>query len=326
MARKQKKAVPKRPVTKRQRSQWQRQRRTRRIILSVGACIIALVVGIIGYGYYSNEVKPSHQTAIRVNGTTFNMDYYVNMLHIYAKSQTGLSSTVLADYTVRVIQQDELLRQGALELGIEVDAEEIDKELDDYGLPNDKEYRDLVEAELLREKLGEEYFEAGVPLVAPHVYALAMVLESEEAAGEIKARIEAGGNFTALAQELSQEPISKTKSGDLGWLPEGYALLWLHSSVFDEVAFALEPGVLSEPAYDEAVEVQDEAEESSGGYWLIKVLERDNERVVEAEQREEMKMMAFDNWFWQLWEDSEDVIEDYLDEQGKAWALDRVFG
>jgi len=53
---------------------------------------------------------------------------------------------------------------------------------------------------------------------------------------EVKGKIDAGGDFAALAKEYSDDPGSKEKGGDLGFFPRGRMV-----GAFDEAAFALKP-------------------------------------------------------------------------------------
>ena len=119
---------PKREVTKRQLSHWQQQKKRQRIILGVGTFIIATVLGIVAAGWYINQYQPLHQTVIRVNNTEFNMDYYIKMLKYYGRGQSPSYLSYLADEVVRVIEQHELIRQEAMELGISVSDDEVDDE------------------------------------------------------------------------------------------------------------------------------------------------------------------------------------------------------
>jgi len=71
---------------------------------------------------------------------------------------------------------------------------------------------------------------------------------SEEQVAEVRkraeaalARIQGGEDFAAVAQELSEDPGSKDKGGDLGFFARGQMV-----PAFEEVAFALEPGQTSE--------------------------------------------------------------------------------
>ncbi len=54
-------------------------------------------------------------------------------------------------------------------------------------------------------------------------------------------RIEAGEDFAVVAQEVSDDPGSKDKGGDLGFFKRGTMV-----TAFDDAAFALEPGKLSD--------------------------------------------------------------------------------
>lgn len=67
----------------------------------------------------------------------------------------------------------------------------------------------------------------------------------EEAASqirEIRARIEAGEDFSALATELSDDPGSKTRGGDLGFFGRGQMV-----TEFEQAAFGAAPGELVGP-------------------------------------------------------------------------------
>ncbi|MFC1967835.1 peptidylprolyl isomerase [Chloroflexota bacterium] len=298
--------APQPVVTRRRLSRWQRQRQMQRVALFGGLFVIVCTTGILGYGYYDTEIKPLHQTVIRVNEADFDMDYYVEMLSLYSTGQNPITLNLVADLAAEHIQTRELIRQGATRLGITIAPEEIDDQLKDRNIPQKKAYRDMVEAELLRDRLLEEYFEPKVPTVAPQAYIQGMTVASEEKAKNTIAQLEAGNDFATLAEEFSQDPVSKENKGDLGWLPEGYM-----SPLFDEVAFSLEPDVLSEPFEDE-----------TGEFWIIRVLEKAGSREIEGDIREVLKEKAMENWISEEREGSE--VESYLDEKNKDWALARI--
>ena len=265
---------PQREVTKRQLSHWQKQKRRQRIILSFGIFIIVAVLVIIGVGVYTKwyipEYKPLRETVIRVNDTEFNMDYYIKVLRYYGEGQPSYYMSYLAGEVVRVIEQNELIRQGAMELGISVSDAAVDEELRNRDLPISREHRDLVRTELLIGKLLDEHFEQQVPVSVEQRHVMAMLLESESQAIEVIAELEAGGDFAELGGELSLDDFSRDEKGDLGWHPEDILTALLGTSIPDEYAFSGEVGGLSEPIYDETITKE-------VGYWLIKVLDRDEE-------------------------------------------------
>lgn len=61
-------------------------------------------------------------------------------------------------------------------------------------------------------------------------------------AADILQRLKRGADFAKLAAEVSQDPISAKQGGDLGWFGRG-----VMDRAFEEAAFALAPGELSEP-------------------------------------------------------------------------------
>lgn len=69
-------------------------------------------------------------------------------------------------------------------------------------------------------------------------------------------RIQAGEDFAALASQLSEDPVSAQQGGDLGFFKRGEMV-----KPFEETAFGLKPGVVSDPV------------RTDFGYHLIKVEE-----------------------------------------------------
>ena len=269
MAKKKKAEKPQRILTKRQLSRWQQQEKRRRIILGVGIFIIVTVLAIMGVGWYIGQYQPLHRPAIRVNDTEFNMKYYVEMLKLRGEDQPASYLQNFTDEVVINIVQNELIRQGALKLEISVSDDAVKKELKSSDLPNNEVLRDLMRNQLLIGKLLDEYFEQQVPLSAEQRHVMAMLLESEEQAIEVRARLENDESFTEVAEELTLESFSKANQGDFGWLPKEILDDLLGTSMVEYI-FSAEAGVLSQPLYDEEI--------SKGvGYWLVKVLDRNEE-------------------------------------------------
>ncbi len=68
----------------------------------------------------------------------------------------------------------------------------------------------------------------------------------EERARALGERLRGGEEFAVVAQETSEDPGSKANGGDLGFFRRGQMV-----AAFDEAAFSLEPGTLSEPVRSE---------------------------------------------------------------------------
>ena len=414
MGKKKRKAEkPKREVTKHQLSQWQKQQRRHRLILILGISVIATVLGVVGRGWYIDQYLPLQETVIRVNDTEFNMGYYVKMLEFSGRGQPDFLP-YLADQVVTSIEQNELIRQGAERLGIVATNSEVDEMLKEFDPPLSTDYRDLIRNEILKGKLRDVYFEQLVPTFAEQRHAMAMFLESENQANEVRDRLKGGEDFGELAGELSLDSLSQTENGDLGWHPYGILSEMMGTSIPEDYAFALSVGALSQPLYDEAktksvgywlvkvldrdeeeeeVQLQvmllgseqqaqevitklengedfaalaeelsqhsesrekggdlgwltseeinpvyqdfvlnaepetlsqpikDEAVTTKGGYWLLEVLEKEDNRQIEESDRDLFKAKALEAWVSSLWDDPENEVESYLDDEKKAWAI-----
>jgi len=411
LAKKQKKAAPEHVPTKHQLSKWQRQMKIRRIVIIAAVVFLVGISSWIGYGFYKDRRDdPLRQVVIKVNDVQFNMEYFVDMLNLYT---TGVNATELYYYgsyfaglvADTIINAESLKQAAEEELGIEVTADEVSAELEERGMPDDKVYRDLITATLLEEKVGE-HFDPGVNATMEQADAQVMLLESQEVVDDVMARIEAGGNFTALAEEFSR---SRSVEHDLGWLPEelmpntsianaafslapgnvsqpiydgnatkniGYWLIEvtgaqnetidaqvmllgseaeaerlraelaaggnfsalagnhsqhqsktnggkldglergdMRSTAFDQVAFNITPNQVSEPVKDESVQ-------TTGGYWIVKVVDRGDSQIDE-QTRQALENKRYNDWLEAWKEDS--TIENLLDEDKSAWAIDEVF-
>ena len=266
----------KRQLTKRQLSRWQQQQRRQRIILGSGILAVVAALGVIGAGVYNKwyvpEYKPLHETVIEVNDAKFDMGYYIKMLKFYTGSTSTQQMYSAADWVATTIEHDELIRQEAAKLGFSVSDEEVSEKLKSNNPPLSEDYRDVVKAQLLVDKLGDEYFDKQVPTSAEQRHIWAMFLESESKANEVRAKLEAGEDFATFAgdDKLSLDSTCKAKKGDFDWRPKGILSLMFEIPALDEYAFSAEVGALSQPIFDTT-------KAKPVGYWLVKVSERDDE-------------------------------------------------
>jgi len=103
--------------------------------------------------------------------------------------------------------------------------------------------------------------------------------ESLALATELRARILTGEDFADLAAEYSDDPGSGANGGDLGWARQG-----AYVSEFDEAAFSLPVGEISEPI------------KTQFGYHILQVIERDENRPKDENTLAQEKAQAFQAW------------------------------
>jgi len=115
---------------------------------------------------------------------------------------------------------------------------------------------------------------------------------------EAKQKLDAGGNFASLAAEYSEDTGSKDQGGELGWFGKGRMV-----AEFEDAAFKLQPGQVSEPV------------KTQFGYHLIKVEERDPARTIDEYTLQQKKYEAFQKWLTDL--RTAATIE-------RNWTLDKV--
>jgi parvulin-like peptidyl-prolyl isomerase len=257
--------------TRRQLSRWQQQKKRQRIIVSIGISVIAIVTGLViaglYYGWYIVEHKPLKQTVIEVNSTKYNMGYFIEALKYYTQGQSAQHVESLLEPVLESIKRNELIRQKALELDVIISDKEVNDELKRRGLSHNQAISDIVRAQLLLDKLRQEYFEPQLSLSTEQRQIMAMFLESQSQTVEIISRLEAGEDFHQLAGELSLDSLTNENNGDLGWQPKGILTELLNTSVLENFIFSSEIGILSQPLYDDE-------KPKSLGYWLMQILER----------------------------------------------------
>jgi hypothetical protein len=80
----------------------------------------------------------------------------------------------------------------------------------------------------------------------------------------------------------------------------------------------VKPGTLSEPISDNTVSTK-------GGYWLIQVSDKENNRKLEEGDRNSLMTKAFNDWVSSLWVDASGNVDDsYLTSDKKIWAAEQA--
>ena len=244
------------------------------------------------------------ELAARVNEHPITMQEYEKQLERFRETMVQLarSSDTLEDADMEQVRRQaldwmidqEVIVQAAAREGFSVSDEELEArvqeiivqaggqaEFDQWLIANDltmEEFRQQLRSELLGQKIRDRVL-ADLSSQAEQVHARHILVDSGEQAEEILVQLKAGVDFTDLAKERSQDLGSKENGGDLGFFPRGIMLL-----EFEEAAFALAPGEVSEVV------------QTSFGFHVIQVLERDPSRQVPGPMLQALRDRAFVQW------------------------------
>ena len=226
--------------------------------------------------YFKMLEKEAEQTGIEVS----NKEAVAQMKQSFgfeedtkeAESSLGLDSFNLeADSEFESEDEDaEFRAQVDMDLGLAYD----DKISYDFFL-------DYVRHSMLETALIEKVLEGRV-FEEEQVNARHILVEEEETAKELLARLDAGEEWDALAAEYSKDTGNKDNGGALGWF--GHSVM---VPEFEEAAFALEPGEISEPV------------KTSFG-WHIIASDGKETRPMEDEALEAAQKEVYQEWYEEL--------------------------
>ena len=195
-----------------------------------------------------------------------------------------------------------LLAQGADKLGFELESETFDArrealveslggetEFENWILENgytqqsfDKVLIRAIKGAWMRDRILED-----VPISAEQVHARQILLYNSDQADQVLTELNSGREFATLV--AAYEPVTQ---GELGWFPKGY----LPHPAIEEAAFNLQPG-----EYSQVIE-------TSVGFHIIQVIERDSDRPLSPEARLALQERALQEWVALQREESDVVI------------------
>lgn len=260
------------------------------------AVIAVLLITVVVMGVLMPQ-QPSgdDRIAATVNGDPIMKDELFDMMY----AQGG--KEILDQLITR-----QLIIQEAARLGVEVSEEDLDEEinkiidesfmgseeeflmiLDQYGVAIEV-FREDARLNMLAREIamaqtdftdedGREFFEEHRHLYEQQeeVEARHILVETEDEAEEVALLLDEGEDFVELAAEYSTDSSNKDDGGYLGFFARGRMV-----EPFDEVAFSLEVGELSEPV------------ETQFGYHIIEVLDRREKEELGYEDVSEQVMEA----------------------------------
>lgn len=214
------------------------------------------------------------------------------------KSFSGQPAPDLAAVQAAALQsliEQALIEQAAGIQGIVVTEAEVQTEI--TAIIAIAGSRENWEAQLRAEKLTEAEYAARVRSAlitakmrdvvtaqtcqaVEQVLARHILVAEREKAVQIKAELDAGGDFVTLAAQNSLDVTTRQTGGDLGWFARGQLL----QAQVEEAAFTLPLKTTSDPI------------ETELGFHLIQVLEKDSNRPVDGETCYRLTEIAFERW------------------------------
>lgn len=240
----------------------------------------------------------------RVNGEPISEKEYERAVLRYeaALKALGLDTAGHGDYRLTVLAQaidKRLISQAAQARGLEIDSGEMQNALDEsvqlrggeaglYEWLNanhysEVEFRQELRLQLLANKVQAEVLTV-VGSAAEQVRARHVLVATRGQAETLQAQLDAGADFATLAVAHSLDRSTSVNGGDLGWFPRGL----LTTPELETAAFELAPG-----EYTRIVE-------TSLGFHLVEVIERDSQRELSPQAALAVRQAAVDSWLAEL--------------------------
>ena len=308
-----------RPSQRRQQSKLQREQGKQRALVVAAIIAILFILAIPAYGYWSNFVAPPRSVVLQIDDTKYTLGFITNYLKGLQALGGPVDISVEPFRLMQQLQQNELIRSGAISEGITLDPSVLDQEIRDRiigispelaEVPEDQldrefneayrqfldtsnlseeQHRGFVEASLLRDKL-REVLGAAVPTTAKQANISWIVIDSRLSEGE-EAVFAAQESVLEVSERLQRgedfAALAEAFSDDRSTAVNGGEYGWVPEDAFgilDETIFSLEPGEVSEGV-------------NTGDFtYFFKVKEFDEEREVEPVMLDRLKEGVLQQW------------------------------
>jgi parvulin-like peptidyl-prolyl isomerase len=296
-----------RPSPRRQPARWREERRSELLVIALGAAVVLAVAVIALFGYYQTQIRPKGETVVKVGDRSFSLSYLERRLRYdISNGNTSYSSNPAQapDMLVNEIAQEDLMRQGAPEKGVDLSESAIDAEIrsqenvpasadrnafaaayrqavHDSGLSTDG-YRDVIAADIAKNAI-QPMFQQQAPTTADQVRFRVIVLATEDDAKAALQRLQNGEDFATVASEVSLDTGSKDNGGEVDWTVRG-----LLDPALDQVLFSLDIGQISDVIAGQSA------------YYIVQVEERQEQRETTDAQKGLLGQQAYQQWLIQL--------------------------
>lgn len=273
------------------------------IIAIVG--VIILIVAALGIGGFAllekYELKPRRipgSTALAIGDAKYSVREFTNRTKMLtAKVSGATSASVVIPSIDNQLQneainlqfaaeknvsasEDEIRAEIATQLGIEANDPNFDQrfqeELTTTGL-TEEQYRKLATGNVLRTKL-QSAFQTELPAVLESIHYRQITVADQATADTLKAQIEGGADFAALAAASSTDTTTNTAGGDAGWAPRGFLDPTVESPLFSlDINQVV---ILAGPS----------------NFTIYQVLEKDPAHAVDEAKKSTLASNAFRKW------------------------------
>ena len=231
--------------------------------------------------------------AAAIDGQPITLDDYQSELVRYQISQgagTGEPTDAARLAVLDDLINQTLLANGAQQAGFSINEADLQARIDQLAnqiggaqalaswMQSYHYTEESFHAAILREALAawmRDQIINSVPEAAEQVHARQILLYNEDQANQVYAQLQTGADFATLAN--TYDP---TLGGNLDWFPRGY----LSEKAVEDAAFSLNPG-----EYSTVIQ-------TTIGYHIIQVIERDPERNMTPNVRLVLQEKTLQNW------------------------------
>jgi len=266
-------------------------------------------------------------------GNQFLISFYEQQL-----SQLQANLNTAPQDALEEMIEDQLIREKAEEAGLTVTAAEVEQTImsdlrqavapppqaaitDTQGIPTptpvpdaqlkeiyqnalqnmgltDEAFRKIVERGLWRQKV-QELLASQVPTTGLVAHVELIQTDTKEEALAAQERIDNGEDFALVAQQVSTDTVSAADGGDLGWVAKDQ-LAYRYGQEVEDTAFSAEIGTIN-------------LVESGGKFYLVRVVERDENGPLPESVLGQKQASALTDWLAQRLSAPDVKIERLLD-------------
>ncbi|MCE7928549.1 MAG: peptidylprolyl isomerase [Dehalococcoidia bacterium] len=295
-------------------------------ILGGAAALLVLVLGLIGWNWYSDTFRRPNEVILRVGPERVKLSYYADRMPLFFQSNPNETATLNAENLLRKLEEEALALLVAGNAGITITDEDVTNAIaESLGVPvggpgssfdtlyrnrlktlamDDSAYRRMTKAGVAAEKLTERYTQE-IGDTGELVTVRSILVDSREKADELLGRIKNGEDMGTLAQMESADLTSRQQDGVM--LPTAPALM--PKSIQDAIAGKGE-GELVGP-----IQVQQY-------WWLVRVEERNPAGVYDEPDKEQLAQIKRNEAIEEM--RSRTTIKRTLSASDIDWALENA--